>query len=61
MLELAEERERLAAERLRRCVVAAEQPFLGPGGARLSEHGLDRGRVPVDVVEDGNERHNGGA
>ena len=61
VLELAQARECRASERFGRIVVATEQVPVRPGLSRLPQHLLERRQVPVDVVEDGQERHESGA
>ena len=44
--------ERLDRPRAEDGVVAAEQPLVDSFALGLGEHGLERGQVPVDVVDD---------
>jgi hypothetical protein len=50
--QLPQECERLERPRARGPVVAAEEPAVCACALGVSEHGLERGEVAVDVVED---------
>ena len=52
----AQARDRRLRLRAEERVVAAEDPALGARAARVGQHRLERGQVPVDVVEEGDHR-----
>jgi len=51
-----QQRDRRLRLRPEQGVVPAEDPALCPAGARVGDDRLERGQVPVDVVEDGDHR-----